>query len=380
MNSSSETERHTLFSNLCLLTAVLLILFIAAEFGLSRIERQKASRPSGPSGWAIIPEASWIEYHSKLGWFHQKNKSGFLSKDSLKIPLHTNSLGLRGQKEYPVSKKADSIRVYAIGDSFTFGFGVEDNESFPAQLQQIKPKLEVFNLGIPGYGIDQMALLLEEFGFSYKPDIVLITIYPEDFWRATRAFNDAGFGKPYFRIQVDGTLALQHIPVPKDKSFSTVQFPEFLERSQVDKLLSKSAIVRLSKKAWGLFLKKMNWIDPDSSDEWRLGQLILKRMIATIHENDSLPIIILAPPLRWITGTTEPIRESLSRFCKREDIPFVDLTSVFKEVSQTESIDFYYIPNDHHWTAKGNTKVAETILPYIETLQKQKINSFHAPH
>lgn len=319
-------------------------------------------KPAKPKGWAIIPEESWIEYHPVLGWFHQKNKSSKLDKNELQIPLTTNSLGLRGTRDYIKAKPAGIRRMYALGDSFTFGFGVTDADVYPRQMEILDPETEVLNLGVAGYGVDQIYLFLKEFGFSYAPDIVFIAVYPEDFWRATRAFNDAGFGKPYFFIDQKGTLTLKHSPVPKEKNFSVPQFPVFQDPAPMDKLFAWSRIYTLGKKTSVLIQKKLGQADPESSPEWYLGQKILSQTVELVRSNNAVPVLVIVPPRRWITGTSEPIQESMLRFAEREGMRSVDLTPIFKEAAARTSVDDYYIPDDYHWTAKGNRLVAETLL------------------
>jgi hypothetical protein len=39
-----------------------------------------------------------------------------------------------------------------LGDSFTFGDEVSDNETYSYYLQQMLPHTEVINMGVHGYG------------------------------------------------------------------------------------------------------------------------------------------------------------------------------------------------------------------------------------
>jgi hypothetical protein len=64
--------------------------------------------------------------------------------------------------------------LVVIGCSFTFGWGVSDNETFAARLQQRHPEWHVMNLGVPGYGTYQSLLRLEQLLASgVKPARVL---------------------------------------------------------------------------------------------------------------------------------------------------------------------------------------------------------------
>lgn len=323
--------------------------------------------PAPPADWAKIPEEQWIEYHPRLGWFHQKSKQASLVKNNLKIPLSTNSRGLRGKREYPPFEISGKKRIYAVGDSFTFGFGVRDEETFAARMETLQPSLDVLNLGVAGYGVDQMALLVEDFGFACKPAVTFIAVYPEDFWRATRSFTDAGYGKPYFTLEAGG-LKLHQVPVPPPRHYQGSQFfdlnpgrPFFL------KLLDHSALVRLSGKLSGRVLKKAGLEDPESGREWVLGREILKRLFETVRQNGSEPVLVIVPPMRWITGTVEPVRDSMLRLAGKSQVRAVDLTPVFKEGLTRKPIEAWYIPDDLHWTAEGHDLVARTLLEFLKS-------------
>jgi lysophospholipase L1-like esterase len=66
----------------------------------------------------------------------------------------SNSDGFRGREFTP--KRPGVIRVVCVGDSSTFGWGVDDEYTYPRLLEARLTKLmglevEVFNLGIPGF-------------------------------------------------------------------------------------------------------------------------------------------------------------------------------------------------------------------------------------
>lgn len=370
MNNQTAENRS---SNFIFTGIIVLALFTVSEIFL-HFRYPSHVPPAKPAGWAIIPEQSWIEYNPDLGWFHRKNRNARLRKNSLEVPVTTNSLGLRGTQEYQIPKAPGKYRVYAAGDSFTFGFGVWDDEVFTRQLEIINPDWEVFNLGVAGYGIDQIHLLLKKFGFDYKPDAVLILIYPEDLWRATRAFNDAGFGKPYYKLKNGGKLELQHVPVPKEKDFSIPQFPDFQELSFADRLFGWSRWYVLGKKALTRLKKLAGLEDPDSSPEWMLGRSILRETVKTIRAAGARPVLVMVPPQRWLTGTVEPVRNSMKRFAEREKAEFLDLTPVFEKAIQEKGgiVDDYYIPDDLHWTAEGHALVTDAISEFLKQSPPKK--------
>ena len=68
-----------------------------------------------------------------LSYSLRENASAVHREADFQVTVHTNALGLRGE---PASRKkaADTYRILVVGDSFAFGFGVEDDEALPARL------------------------------------------------------------------------------------------------------------------------------------------------------------------------------------------------------------------------------------------------------
>jgi len=106
---------------------------------------------------------------------------------------------------------APGLRAVTLGDSFVWGNEVEADENFSALLDQADNGLQVLNMGVPGYGIDQAILKYDRHGRTYQPDVIVLGIYVPDYERSTVAFTAAP--KPLFLI-VDDALKLTNSPVP----------------------------------------------------------------------------------------------------------------------------------------------------------------------
>lgn len=82
--------------------------------------------------------------------------------------IHTNALGFRGG-DWPAPGATD---VLVVGDSQVFGLGVEDTETFSAQLASLR-KVTVLNAGVPTYGPGEYTALVERFVAERKPKHVV---------------------------------------------------------------------------------------------------------------------------------------------------------------------------------------------------------------
>ena len=91
--------------------------------------------------------------------------------------LRTNSLALR-DREYALTKPAGTVRVLALGDSVTFGVQLRDGEPWESRLEvglEGGPcPVEVLNLGVPGYNMEQSVLRFRKRGLELDPDLVLL--------------------------------------------------------------------------------------------------------------------------------------------------------------------------------------------------------------
>lgn len=355
--------------NIALVAFSLVLALVLGEFvlrivGVDRVKFHEKSR----TGWVNVPENIWVEHHPVLGWYSQKNKTAVLESPNFpKVEVHTNSLGFRGVREYSIEKPREGIRIAVLGDSFVFGFGVQDGEAFPALLESQDKTREVLNLGVPGYGMDQIYLSYREIARKYHPDRVLIGIFPEDFWRCTRSFADSGHVKPYFLLSSNGKLILHNVPVPLPFSLKTDQFPSIVEQNKIQELLNKSVLYRLAKKPLWKLAKNMHLIDPESSDEWLVGRAILHQLIEDVRQDGATPILVLMPPQNWAQSTRKTsLERSILRFADREKIGLIDLKPTFNAAVAQDGLETYYIKNDWHWTAKGHALAVHAIEEYFK--------------
>jgi len=93
--------------------------------------------------------------------------------------VHTNWLGLRDPETHHIAKR-NGIRIVAIGDSTTFGFGVNDQDAWPHLLEAELVQAEVWNLGQPGAGPLTYADIAESVVDYLRPDLILVGILQAD--------------------------------------------------------------------------------------------------------------------------------------------------------------------------------------------------------
>ncbi len=112
------------------------------------------------------------------------NAEGYLAGKYVKI----NSQGMRSSE---ISLKSEnSYRIAFLGDSITFGWGVDANESYPEIFGEMLRKefnktIEILNFGVPGYVAEQQYEVLKDKVLDYNPDLLVIGNFlsnPDKIW------------------------------------------------------------------------------------------------------------------------------------------------------------------------------------------------------
>lgn len=105
-----------------------------------------------------LAEKRYTEYDELLGWI---NISNLYIADMYGpgIYLKTNEQRFRNNNNFSLNPPPNKIRIICSGDSFAFGFGVDNDHTWCNQLSLINSKLETINMGQGGYGIDQAYLI-----------------------------------------------------------------------------------------------------------------------------------------------------------------------------------------------------------------------------
>ena len=106
------------------------------------------------------------------------NARDFIGQHGPAPEVRSNSLGFR---EREITPKSDRYRIVVVGDSFTWGQGVEEQDRFSNRIEQaLGPRYEVFNFGRPGDNMPEHLDVLTQ-ALAVSPDFVLLQLYINDF-------------------------------------------------------------------------------------------------------------------------------------------------------------------------------------------------------
>jgi hypothetical protein len=166
----------------------------------------------GVAGDELYVETS--AFDPELGWCPRPSSSS--------MGASFDALGARaGTRPHAAQPAAGGRRVIALGCSFTLGLEVGDAEAWPALVEAAEPGLEVVNLGVAGYGLDQAYLRYLRDGTELGAEEVWLGLMPEGAprvatqyaptclrWASTCAF------KPRFVPDPGSSGGLRLVPSP----------------------------------------------------------------------------------------------------------------------------------------------------------------------
>lgn len=166
----------------------------------------------GPRGWRSgwIPDLTWADLgvrEPRRGWALRPGLRARMVGPHDAYDVETDATGYR-QASADGPRAADELRVMALGDSVTFGWGVEREERYPELLAQALAlrtgrSVRLANLAVPGYSIDQSLWTYERDGVPWNPDIVVLCTVLNDVAGANQGRHD-GKAKPALSRRPDG--------------------------------------------------------------------------------------------------------------------------------------------------------------------------------
>ena len=189
-----------------------------------------------------VPEDAHAAHDELLGWANLPNVDlpDFYGPG---VGVQTNEQGFRGSEDVTPAVPAGRIRIVCSGDSFTFGYGVGDDETWCQRLTALDPTLQTVNMGLGGYGVDQEYLWYRRDGTRLDHDLQLLSVLTDDF-RRMRSDRFMGYGKPLLAVRND-SLVITNLPVPRTSWLTR-------RRALHGETLGRLNMVRLARRLLGL--------------------------------------------------------------------------------------------------------------------------------
>jgi hypothetical protein len=398
-NEKNKRKRH--FQVIAFSLSILLSLCVI-DLGLRLITPQRYVRQTGlhhripntkkDGVTKDVPPAAFSYPHAPVGY------------PPVDFILTIDQRGFRNQTDL---KQYD---ILAIGDSYTEGSGVSDEQAWPGLLAK-KSEKSVYNLSVSGGHPGTYLESLRQFGLALSPKVVLCTIYEgNDFRDSNYKETKEGVGhdiqlffkrSPVRRYIQDAMIRYLGpigsgctkklgekggplyplswlplaIPAGPNAKYYTFQIKDLLQHYVTKEEFLQSQGCRQSFQALReiktICLKKnIRLVVVYAPDKSHVVLPLVQNTLSPdlLHQFLSLKADNLPTPAKLKESLLSRLEEKeaiFADFCRQESIEFLSLTQALQqEILAGRQAHFTY---DQHWTPIGQQITAETIWQYLQS-------------
>ncbi len=268
------------------------------------------------------------------------NARDFVGQHGPAPAIRVNNVGFRDRDVPP---KSDKYRIAVVGDSFTWGQGVEEKDRFSDLIEQaLGTGYEVFNFGRPGDNMPEHLDVLAQ-ALAIQPDFVLLQLYIND-WET--ASMERPRSKPLLPESWDRVLERRSILYD-------------LLRNQWDAVQEKIGVTDSYAKYMERNLKDPN--APNAKQAYgQLAEFIDRARAAHV---DVGVVLFPAPDSLGPRGRDYPfgyLHQGTARVCADQQTPFLDLLPTYSTVDDPTTL--WVSPFDAHPNAMSNRMAADAIV------------------
>ena len=295
----------------------------------------------------------YVNAPGRITFRYDGNPRGYFDARS-EVHHDVNASGFRGPAF--TSKPPGTCRLVFLGDSFTFGEGVRDEDTYPevTALRLLKQgyRVEPCNLGVGGYNTTQEEDALRLFGFDLKPDVVVLGYTLND--AEPPLFQvDPATGQPVRRPR-ENHIEAEAAPVkPPDKGLYHLHLAQMFWQFQRQRHLTSQTIHYYQ-----------SLYAPSSAGRME-SERALRAIISQCHDR-GIPCIVVMFPLIYELSDDYPftaIHNEIGKVVTEAGGYFIDLLPALKGKSPRALIVH---PTDQHPNeithAIAGKLVAEEIL------------------
>ncbi len=297
----------------------------------------------------------------------RKNLDGIHVSREFSVRYHTSTHRLR-DPDRPLEKAPGVFRILVLGDSLTFGSGVNDEDTFVRQLERLlnargdSRRYEVINAACASWGTAHHLVFLDHLGFRLTPDVVLMAFHDDD----PKDNRISGF----FTLDEAGNPVWEK---PRDLALGstrslTDRIPLYAFLAQHSNLFSALRL-RLA-----LYIKNLKAKDtPDTNfldrkerpaavwpeADWKLTARLLQEFKSQCFRQGARPALMHAPFPRFNRAVETRFRD----MARTLDIPALPLID---RLAGAPPGSLYYFPVNRHFTPEGHGLIARALERFLE--------------
>lgn len=252
----------------------------------------------------------------------------------------TNSMGFRTKEYNPETKS-----IIALGDSVTFGYGVNDSQVYPYLLEKkINNDYSVYNFAVPGHTTFQYYSVFKHYAKHFKPDIIILGLYSND-------LRSVGYDCKY------------DLDLIRKNSYLIDNTRFFLHSNSI---LYQIINYKLS---------KLNCLPNNKKDKAHYDIFFFERSLQLINDyskKNDIPfyVVLLPTPINNRTLERLELYNGMLNFLNKNNISYIDIASDYPNVSGNDYRTGIFMEDDgtidDHPSTYGHKLITESIFNNIK--------------
>ena len=302
--------------------------------------------------------------------------------------VRINQAGFRGA-DVPEATAPGVLRIAVLGDSFTEAIHVNEIDTFAQRLQtslsadrscalrrNFPGRVEVLNFGVGGYGTGQELLTWRHLAKRYRPDLVLLTVYPGNDFTDNEPIPRQD--RPVFVLDAQNQLQInQHF-----RNTAAFRWRLSPPGRLIDGLMNHSRLLQLLNEAKNRLASRPSAasvapVASRASDRaWQLTDRLIGTLASEVSADRARFAVIStsAPEQVWPNVQERPklpfAREQrLAALLAQRRIPYLPLAPGLQRQADRDRLVLHgfegQAPAQGHWNATGHRLAATAITSWL---------------
>ncbi len=314
---------------------ILTVLLVATAEGILRARGVEPWQKEGVS-LQVDPGGKLFKRHPTLGYSHIPGNFTVTKRTGYSFKVTHLRNTLRITRPIDMSEKfKKNEKIWIFGCSFTHGWSLNDEETYPWLLQRQFPRYDVVNFGVSGYGTIHSLLQFRDTLKTTTPKVAILSYATSHDARNTfsrirrkrvaRVYNFGPLLQPYARLDKRGNLRY---------SFADIEYREF-------PMMRHMALAHFIE-------MKLNQFEHKRIRSQDVSRALIMEM-ATLAKEHEVDFVIAK-----ISGG-----RAMLDFAKKNGIPNVDISLNLDVPENTNR------PHDGHPSAIANQKYADKLGKFL---------------
>ncbi|MEO6454305.1 MAG: SGNH/GDSL hydrolase family protein [Ginsengibacter sp.] len=285
----------------------------------------------------------------------------------------TNNKGFRNNNNIFYKKDSGETRVIALGDSHTQGYEVNQDETFSSvaayNLNKSGLRSTVINAGVSGFSTAECLVFLENEGYKYNPDYVVLALYANDFQDNLRS--------NLFELKNDSLIIKNYEYIPG------VSIQNKLYKYRIFRWLGENSYLYAYafNTVWDFFKRRNSKAAADTETEraisvnpnTKYSKELMAKLISRFHDYCKLHgiklIILDIPQLYTLVSVSSSIPKDMVSDIKKNCDTLFNYDGMRNDYNK---ISLIHVKHGHrHISAETHKMIGQKISEYILSNQKR---------